>query len=235
MMNYIWVAMVVIAVVAGIITGNVEAIQDSLFTFADSAVEIALGLIGTMAFFCGLMKVMEEAGLCEKMSKALAPLLRWMFPGIPEGHPANSSISLYIASSILGLGNACTPLGIRAMQDLQTLNKSKNVATDAQTMVMAISTGSITILPTTAIAMRSAVQTEGAAEIVGPTILTTLCAAAVCVIMTKLLNKIKIFTYDYNIEKERAAGTLIINEEYIGDDPLEPVSASDDTAGAIEG
>ena len=70
MMNYIWVAMVVIAVVAGIITGNVEAIQDSLFTFADSAVEIALGLIGTMAFFCGLMKVMEEAGLCEKMSKA---------------------------------------------------------------------------------------------------------------------------------------------------------------------
>ncbi len=235
MMNYIWVAMVVIAVLAGIFTGNVGAVQDSLFSFADQAVEIALGLIGTMAFFCGLMKVMEDAGLCEKMSKLLAPLLRWMFPGIPKGHSANSSISLYIASSILGLGNACTPLGIRAMQDLQTLNKTKNIATDAQTMVMAISTGSITILPTTAIAMRSAVQSEGAAEIVGPTILTTLCAAAVCVIMTKLLNKIKIFTYDYNIEKERAAGTLLINEEYIGDDPLELGAVAKSTDDTIKG
>ena len=127
---------------------------------------------------------------------------------------------MYMAASMLGLGNACTPLGIKAMQDLQTLNKTKNIATDAQCMVMAISTGSICLIPSTVIAMRTTVDPTGAAEIVGPTILTTLCAALVCIISTKLLGRLKCFRYDYLIEKDRAAGRLRINENYIGDDPL---------------
>ncbi len=220
MMNYIWLLLMAVAVIAGAATGTISDVQDNLFAFADTAVQLAIGLIGTMAFFCGLMKVMEDAGLCEKLGNALSPVMKFLFPGVPKGHPANSAIAMYIAASVLGLGNACTPLGIRAMQELQTLNKTKNVATDAQCMVMAISTGSICLIPTTVIAMRTAVQAEGAAEIVGPTILTTMCAAIVCVVMTKLLGRLKVFKYDNIIEKERAAGKLQINEEYIGNDPL---------------
>ena len=143
-----------------------------------------------------------------------------MFPNVPKDHPANSAIVMYMAASILGLGNACTPMGIKAMQELQTLNKTKNIATDDQCMVMAISTGSICLIPSNIIATRSAVETAGAAEIVGPVILTTLVAAIVCIISTKLLGKLKIFRYDYLVEKDRAAGRLQINEDYIGDDPL---------------
>ena len=208
MMNYIWVVMMAIAIIAGICTGNIDEVQTQLFTYADEAVKIAIGLIGTMAFFCGLMKLMEEAGLCSKLGR------------VPKEHPANSTIAMYMAASMLGLGNACTPLGIKAMQDLQTLNKTKNIATDAQCMVMAISTGSICLIPSTVIAMRTTVDPTGAAEIVGPTILTTLCAALVCIISTKLLGRLKCFRYDYLIEKDRAAGRLRINENYIGDDPL---------------
>ena len=220
MMNYIWVIMIGISVIAGIFTGSISAVQDNLFSFADTAVEIAIGLIGVMAFFSGLMKVMDEAGLCDKLGRALAPIMKHLFPGIPPEHPANSAIAMYVAASIMGLGNVCTPMGIKALQELQTLNKTKNIATDAQCMVMAISTSSICLLPTTTIALRSAVQTEGAAEIVGPTILVTILGATVCVIMTKLLGKMKVFNYNHLIERDRAAGQLKINEEYIGNDPL---------------
>lgn len=220
MMNYIWVILIAVAVVAGIFTGTISDVQDNLFAFADTSVELAIGLIGSMAFFCGLMKVMEDAGLCEKLGKILSPVLRFMFPGVPKDHPANSAIVMYMAASILGLGNACTPLGIKAMQELQKLNKTKNIATNDQCMVMAISTGSICIIPSNIIATRNAVDPTGAAEIVGPVILTTLVAALVCIISTRLLGKIKIFQYDYLVEKDRAAGRLQINEEYEGDDPL---------------
>lgn len=220
MMNYIWVIMIGISVIAGIFTGSIAAVQDNLFSFADTAVEIAFGLIGVMAFFSGLMKVMEESGLCDKLGRALAPAIKKLFPGIPDDHPANSAIAMYIAASLMGLGNACTPLGIKAMQELQTLNKTKNIATDAQCMVMAISTASICLLPTTTIALRTAVQPDGAAEVVGAAIITTITTAVVCTILTKLFGKLKHFDYNSIIEKDRAAGKLKINEEYIGNDPL---------------
>ena len=101
MMNYIWVALVVIAVVAGGVTGNMQGLLDNLFKFAGEAVNIAIGLIGIMAFFCGLMKVMERAGLCEKLGKAISPVMRLLFPGVPKDHPANSAMALYFAANIL--------------------------------------------------------------------------------------------------------------------------------------
>ena len=221
MMNWIWLVLIGTSVIAGICTGTIGEVQDNLFSFADTAVELALGLIGVMTFFCGLMKIMEEAGLCEKLGHAISPVMKHLFPGVPKDHPANSAIAMYVAASVLGLGNACTPLGIKAMQELQTLNKTENIATDAQCMVMAISTGSITLIPTTIIAMRTAVQAEGAAEIVGPTILSTMCAALVCIILTKLLGRLKCFNYNQIIEKEKAAGTLRINKNYVGNDPID--------------
>lgn len=216
MMNYIWVGLVVIAVVAGIFTGNIAAVQEALFSFANTAVEIVIGLVGVMVFFTGFMAVMEKAGLCEKLGKGISPVMKWLFPDVPPEHPAMSSMALYFAANILGIGNAATPFGLKAMADLQTLNKTKHIATDAQCMLLAISTTSITLIPVTVLALRSAVQVEGAAEVVGPVILATTISTVVGITATILLGKTKRFKLENIIERERAAGTLEINEEYGG-------------------
>ena len=233
MMNYIWVALVVIAVVAGGVTGHMEDVLNNIFDFADTAVSIALGLIGIMAFFCGLMKVMERSGLCEKLGKGIAPIMRFLFPDVPADHPANSAMSLYFAANILGIGNAATPFGLKAMQELQTLNPTKSIATNAQCMLMAISTTSITLIPITAIGLRAGIQAKGAAEIIAPVIIATTISTVVGVTCTLLFQKIKAWKWENVIEKEIAAGTLEINENYVGDNPIVlpegyvPVSARD--------
>ena len=220
MMNYIWAALVVIAVVAGGVTGTMDAVLGNLFDFAGTAVEIALGLIGIMAFFCGVMKLMEASGLCEKLGKAISPIMRLLFPEVPADHPANSAMALYFAANILGIGNAATPFGLKAMQELQTLNPTKNIATDAQAMLLAVATTSITIIPITAIGLRAGVQTEGAAEIIAPVIIATTISTVVGVVFTIIFGKMKRWKFSNVIEKEIAAGTLEINEDYIGDNPI---------------
>ena len=220
MMNYLFAAFMIIGVVAGGITGTMDAVLQNIFDFAQTGVDIALGLIGIMTFFCGLMKVMEDSGLCEKIGKAIAPLMRLLFPEVPADHPANSAMALYFAANILGIGDAATPFGLKAMQELQTLNKTKNIATDAQCMLMAISTTSITLLPTTAIGIRASIQAEGAAEIIVPTIIATTISTVVGVICSLLFQKTKRWKLENVIEREIAAGTLEVNDEYIGDDPI---------------
>ena len=220
MMNYLFAAFMIIGVVAGGITGTMDAVLQNIFDFAQTGVDIALGLIGIMTFFCGLMKVMEDSGLCEKIGKAIAPLMRLLFPEVPADHPANSAMALYFAANILGIGDAATPFGLKAMQELQTLNKTKNIATDAQCMLMAISTTSITLLPTTAIGIRAAIQAEGAAEIIVPTIIATAISTIVGVTCSLIFQKTKRWKLENVIEREIAAGTLEVNDEYIGDDPI---------------
>ena len=220
MMNFIWVGLVVIAVIAGIFTGNIAAVQEALFSFADTAVEIVFGLVGVMVFFTGLMSVMEKAGLCEKLGKIIGPAMKVLFPDVPPAHPAMSSMALYFAANILGIGNAATPFGLKAMADLQTLNKTKHIATDAQCMLLAISTTSITLLPVTLLALRSSVQVEGATEVVGPIILATTISTLVGIVSSILLSKTKRFKLENIIEKEKQAGTLEISEAYVGEDAI---------------
>lgn len=196
------------------------SVLQNIFDFAQTGVDIALGLIGIMTFFCGLMKVMEDSGLCEKIGNAIAPLMRLLFPEVPADHPANSAMALYFAANILGIGDAATPFGLKAMQELQTLNKTKNIATDAQCMLMAISTTSITLLPTTAIGIRAAIQAEGAAEIIVPTIIATTISTVVGVVCSLIFQKTKRWKLENVIEREIAAGTLEVNDEYVGNDPI---------------
>lgn len=220
MMNYLWVAFVVIAVIAGAITGTMDAVMEAITSYAETAVELALGLIGIMAFFCGLMKVMERAGLCEKLGTIIYPLMRKLFPEVPADHPANSAMALYFATLILGIGNASTPFGLKAMQELQTLNPTKSISTNAQCMLMAISTTSITLIPTTAIAYRAQVQAAGATEIIAPVIIATCISTIVGVFFTILFQKTKRWKWENVVEREIAAGTLEINEDYVGDNPI---------------
>lgn len=220
MMNYIWVGLVVIAVIGGAITGTMEAVLNNIFDFAQTAVDISLGLIGIMTFFCGLMKVMEDAGLCEKLGKVIAPVMRKLFPEVPADHPAQSSMALYFAANILGIGNAATPFGLKAMRDLQTLNPTKGIATNAQCMLMAVATTSITLIPVTAMGLRAAVQTEGAAEIIAPVIIATTISTITGIVCTLIFQKTKRWKFENIVEKEIAAGRLEINEDYIGDSPI---------------
>ena len=211
MMNYIWVAFVVVAVIAGGVTGKMDDVLNNIFDFAGTAVDISLGLIGIMSFFCGLMKVMEDAGLCNKIGKALSPVMRKLFPGVPADHPANSIMALYFAANILGIGNAATPFGLKAMQELQTLNPTKRLA---------IATTSITVIPVTAIGLRAGVQAAGASEIIAPVIISTTVSTVVGIFFTIVFGKTKRWKWENVIEKEIAAGTLEINEDYIGDNPI---------------
>ena len=220
MMNYIWVGLIVIAVVIGGATGNIQAVLDNIFSFAETAVDISFGLIGVMAFFCGLMNVMDKAGLCEKLGILIAPIMRKLFPEVPADHPANSAMALYFAANILGIGNAATPFGLKAMQELQTLNPTKDIATNAQCMLMAISTTSITLIPVTAIGLRSAIQLEGAAEIIAPVIIATSISTITGIICTLIFQNLKGWKWENVIARELAAGTLEINENYVGDNPI---------------
>lgn len=220
MMNYIWVGLIVIAVVIGGATGNIQAVLDNIFSFAETAVDISFGLIGVMAFFCGLMNVMDKAGLCEKLGTLIAPIMRKLFPEVPADHPANSAMALYFAANILGIGNAATPFGLKAMQELQTLNPTKDIATNAQCMLMAISTTSITLIPVTAIGLRSAIQLEGAAEIIAPVIIATSISTITGIICTLIFQNLKGWKWENVIARELAAGTLEINENYVGDNPI---------------
>ena len=220
MMNYLFAAFMIIGVVAGAVTGTMDVVLQNIFDFAQTGVDIALGLIGTMAFFCGLMKVMEDSGMSEALGKAIAPLMRKLFPEVPADHPANSAMALYFAANILGIGDAATPFGLKAMQELQTLNPTKGIATNAQCMLMAISTTSITVLPVTVISIRASIQAAGAAEIIVPTIIATTISTIVGITMSLILQRTKGWKFENVIAKEIAAGTLELNEDYQGENPL---------------
>ncbi len=126
---------------------HLQDIAKAAFDFADTAVEIAIGLIGVLALFLGLLKIAEAGGLIRQMSRLVEPLLRPLFPGIPKGHPAFAMIVLNLSANVLGLGNAATPLGIKAMEELQTLNPVKDTATNPMVMLLAMNTASVQLVP----------------------------------------------------------------------------------------
>ena len=215
MMNFIWVGLVVIAVVFGAITGNLPNVQQAIFDFAGSAVEIVIGLIGVLCFFSGLMAVAEKAGLTEKLGHALKPVMKKLFPGIPAEHPAMSGIIMNMAANIMGLGNAATPFGLKAMSDMQKLNPHKEIATDDMIMFLAINTSSVTLIPTTVLAFRAETGSANPAEVVGPIILATIISTATAIICAKLFSKVRRWNLDNFVEKEKAAGIYLPNEDYV--------------------
>lgn len=193
MINAIWVGLILIGIVISMFTGTIQGVTDSVVSSAKTAVEISIGLIGIMSFWLGLMKVAEKAGLVQLLGKALRPLMRLLFPEIPENHPANGSIVANIAANFLGLGNAATPLGIKAMQELQDLNENKDEATDAMVLFLAINTSSVTLVSSSVLAYRAAANSANVSEIIAPTIVATLISTTVAIISCKMLQKLKKF------------------------------------------
>ena len=157
---------------------------------AKDSVTLVLGLIGVMAFFLGLMKVAENGGLLTIIAKLMRPILVRLFPDVPDGHPAMGAMIMNLSANVMGLGNAATPFGIRAMQELDRINPHKGTATDSMVLFLAINTSSITILPTGVIALRAAAGSTDPAGIVPTTLFATVCSTIVAIIAAKYLAKI---------------------------------------------
>ncbi len=190
MLNYIWFGLMAIAFVIAIFTGKAEAVSNAAVESAKTAVEISIGLIGVMTLWLGIMRIAEASGLVTLLGRALRPVLRWLFPEVPADHPANGAIVMSIAANMLGLNNAATPLGIKAMEELQTLNDGdKETATNPMVTFMAINTAGVQLIPSTMIGVLLAAGSKAPTWIIAPGIAATFIGTVSAVLAAKFLQR----------------------------------------------
>lgn len=187
MLNYIWFGLMAIALVVAAINGTADAVTKAAVDSATSAVQIAIGLVGIMTLWLGIMRIAEAAGLVSLVGRALRPLIGWLFPEVPAGHPAGGAIVLALAANVLGLNNAATPLGIKAMEELQALNPDKDVATNAMVTFMAVTTSGVQLIPATMIGVLAAAGSTSPTSIIAPTIAATFLGTVAAVATARLL------------------------------------------------
>ena len=190
MLNGVFVTVVLGGVLLAAFGGRMEPLLQALLESARSAVDLAIGLVGVMALFLGLMRVATDAGLVRSISSLLAPVLRRLFPGVPPEHPAIGAIVLNLASNVLGLGNAATPFGVKAMMELDRLNGSKGTATNAMVIFLAINASGFALVPTSVLALRASLGSKDAAGILAPTWLASACATLVAVTAAWALSRL---------------------------------------------
>lgn len=189
MLNYIWFGLMAVALLVAAVNGTAEAVTKGAVESASTAVQIAIGLVGLMTLWLGMMRVAEAAGLVSLVGRALSPLLRWLFPEVPPAHPAAGAIVIALAANMLGLNNAATPLGIKAMEELQTLNPDKEAATNAMVTLMALTTAGVQLIPASMIAVLAAAGSSNPTAIIAPTILATFAGTIAAVIAARLLQR----------------------------------------------
>ena len=187
MLNYIWLGLILLGVVIGGFSQRLKEVADGAINGAGSAVTLAIGLIGVMALWLGIMRLAERAGLVRSLARVLRPILRRLFPDVPADHPAMGAMVLNIAANMLGLSNAATPLGLRAMRDLESLNRVPGTATNAMCTFLAINTGSVQLIPITAIAVLAANGSKNPSAIIGTALLATTCSSAAGLIAVQAL------------------------------------------------
>lgn len=190
MINIIWALLLIIGFIVGGITGNIEAVTNAAIDSGKMAVELALGLTGVMGLWLGIMKIAEDSGLIRGISRLLRPIMVWIFPEVPGDHPAMGAMIMNISANVLGLGNAATPFGLKAMEELQKLNPQKDTATNSMITFLAINTSSVTLIPATTIGILAAAGAKNPTEIIGPTIMATMVSTTVAVIASKVLEKL---------------------------------------------
>lgn len=203
MLNIIWFLLLAIGIIVGAANGKMQAVTDAAIDSAGTAVELSIGLIGVMALWLGIMKICEDSGLVNLLSRAVRPIMVRLFPDVPKDHPAMGAMMMNISANILGLGNAATPLGIKAMTELDKLNPHKGVATNAMVMFLAINTSSVTLISATTIALRASAGSHDPTSIIAPTILATIFSTAAGITAVLLLQKLPMFSIDRAIEKAK--------------------------------
>lgn len=193
MLNYIWLGLIIVAVLLGGINGKIEDVTKAGIDSAGTAVTIAIGLIGVMALWLGIMKIADQAGLMKLLARVIAPVLRKVFPDVPRDHPAMASMMMNIAANMLGLTNAATPLGLKAMEDLQTLNKNPGVATNSMCTFLAVNTAGLQIIPASMISLMASAGSKEPTAIIGTTIAASSAAVVAGVAAAKLLERLPVF------------------------------------------
>lgn len=189
MLNYIWMGMLVVGFITGILNGRIEEVTQAAFTSAGRAVELSIGLLGILCLWSGLMNISEKSGLIRAVAWLARPVLRLLFPQIAKNNRALGAIVMNLAANFLGLGNAATPLGIRAMAELQKANGKSETASDSMCMFLVLNTSMIQLIPTTVIALRSDAGSAAPSEITACVWGASICAALMGIIMVKLLSK----------------------------------------------
>jgi len=215
--NIIWLYMIVISIIVAAYTGRMQDISDASFGAARAAVTLAISLIGGMALWLGLMKIAEAAGLMNFISKAIRPLMNWLFPEIPHNHPAMHAIIMNMSANMLGLGSAATPMGLKAMAELDKLNPNKGTATNAMCLFLAINTSSVTILPLGVITIRAAAGATSPGAIIIPGLIATLCSTLAAVFIAKFLasrNKEETFVGEAVKSEEKIENPIAETEKH---------------------
>ncbi len=198
-LNYIWVALFALGFCFGVVklflgdTETLPAMMDSTFTMSKEGFEMCLGLTGTLTLWMGLMKVAEDSGLINKLASFLSPILTRLFPEIPKGHPALGAIFMNISANMLGLDNAATPMGLKAMQELQSINKVKDTASNSMIMFLTLNTSGITIIPISIMAYRAKAGAADPTDVFIPLLLTSLCSTIVGLIVCSIYQRINLF------------------------------------------
>lgn len=189
MINYIWFIMVCFGLIVGIFTGNGEQMSKTIIGSIDSTVTFIIGLVGLMCFWCGVMRVAEKSGLTEKLAKLMRPILKFIFKEAGKDEKALGAIVMNITANMMGLGNAATPFGIKAMEEMDRLNKEKGTASNDMSLFLVLNAACIQLVPSTVISIRAAAGSQNPGVIIIPAIISTTIAAVVGVICCKILQR----------------------------------------------
>ena len=189
MINYIWFIMIFLGILVGVFTGNGENISNAIIGSIDSTVTFIISLVGLMCFWCGVMKVAEKSGFTEKLAKIMKPILKLIFKEAAKDEKALGAIVMNITANMMGLGNAATPFGIKAMEEMDRLNNEKGRATNDMALFLVLNAACIQLVPSTVLSIRAAAGSTNPGVIIIPAIISTCVAAIVGIICSKIMQK----------------------------------------------
>lgn len=189
MLNKIWPAFIILSFLYAIFNGNIEEFNNSIFTSCAQTVDLILKLFGTMCLWNGLMKIVQETSLMKKLTKFISPLMRFLFPTMKKEDKEYKEITINIIANLLGIGNAATPLGVKAMQTMQEKNPQKDRITDSMAMFIVLNTASIQLIPSTVIAVRASLDSVNPSQIIVPVWIATIAADVAGIVASKILMK----------------------------------------------
>lgn len=190
MLNILWPVLIIISFIYAVFSGHLADLNNSIFESASSAVELTITFFGTITLWCGIMQIAKDSSLSQKLANLIRPLLKFLFPDVTQEDPAHEEISLNIIANILGLGNAATPLGLKAMESLQKSNKQKDTLSNSMLMLVLLNTASLQLIPTTVISIRSSLNSNNPTSIILPVWIATSSAAFIAIIVAKFLIKL---------------------------------------------
>jgi len=214
MLGYIWLFFIIIAVILGGINGKIDVVSQAAMDSAKFAVEIALSLIGIMSLWLGIMKLAEKSGLLKIFAILVKPVTKLIFSDVPPDHPAIGNIAMNFSANALGLTNAATPIGIKAMKELQKLNHDKEIASNAMCTFLAINTAGFQLVPASIIAVLAAAGAKNPTVIIGPTIMASTCSLIIAIITVKILENLPFFAMKKNFSD---SSSQIFTDENIED------------------